>query len=69
MVLIIYRAVNASVAIGVGLVIIFGYFSPNIRFLSAMVAAKFAINAVFGVDEKWFREASPTGRDGFRGSD
>ena len=69
MVPIIYRAVNASVALGVGLVIIFGYFSPNIRFLTTMVAAKFAINAVFGVDEKWFRMASQNCRDGFRGSD
>ena len=63
MVLIIYRAVNATVALGVGLVIIFGHFSPNIRFLAAMVAAKLAINAVFGVDEQWFRAASPNGRD------
>ncbi len=63
MVLIIYRAVNATVALGAGLVIIFGYFSPNMRFLAALVAAKFAINAVFGVDEQWFRMASPNGRD------
>ena len=63
MVLIIYRAVNATVALGFGLVIILGYFSPNIRFLTAMVAAKFAINAVFGVDEQWFRVTSPNGRD------
>ena len=63
MVLIVYRAVNATVALGAGLVIIFGCFSPNIRFLTAMVAAKFAINAVFGVDEQWFRMASPNGRD------
>ena len=63
MVLIIYRAVNATVALGAGLVIIFGSFSPNIRCLTAMVAAKLAINAVFGVDEQWFREASPNGRN------
>ena len=63
MVQIIYRAVNATVALGVGLVIIFGSFSPNIRFLTAMVAAKFTFNAVFGVDEQWFRAASPNGRD------
>ena len=62
MVQIIYRAVNATVALGAGLVIIFGSFSPNIRFLTAMVAAKLAINAVFGVDEQWFRGASPNGR-------
>ena len=63
MVLIIYRAVNATVALGVGLVMIFGYFSPNIRFLTAMVTAKLAINAVFGVDEQWLRDASPNGYD------
>ena len=63
MVQIIYRAVNATAALAVGLVIILDYFSPNIRFLSAMVATKFAINAVFGVDEQWLREASRAGRD------
>ena len=63
MVLIIYRVVNVTLALGAGLLIIFGYFSPNIRSLTAMVAAKFAINAVFGVDEQWFREVSPNGRD------
>lgn len=47
MVQIIYRAVNATAALGFGLVIVFGSSSPNIRFLTAMFAAKFAINAVF----------------------
>lgn len=63
MVRIIYRAVNATVALGFGLVIILGHFSPNIRFLTAVIATKLATNAVFGVDERWFREASPNGRD------
>lgn len=48
---IIYTAVNATVALGVGLVIVFGHISPNMRFLTAMVAIKFGTNAVFGVDE------------------
>ena len=63
MVLIIYRAVNATMALGVGLVIAFGCFSPNIRFLGTMFVAKFVINAVFGVEEQCFRQASPCGRN------
>lgn len=63
MVLTMYRAVNAAVALSLGLLIVCGGFSPITRFLTAIVAAKFAINAVFGIDEQWFRQPSPNDRD------
>ena len=58
-----YRVVNGGIALTLGLVIVFGGFSPLIRFLIAAVAAKFAINAALGPDDEWLRQFPTGGRD------
>ena len=58
-----YRVVNGGIALTLGLVIVFGGFSPVINFLIASFASKFAIDAALGPDEEWLRQFPPGDRD------